>query len=197
MKRAIIFWLTVFVLTIIVNSCGSRQAESIKKKETTKTDFSGFFRNSGNSVEFQNLDFNLQTDIFKKKEVVVEIENNDFTIEPEDISKPAIYIEPNGKKHVLINSKLTSKNAKQKSNYKTEDSVKKNDIIVQKSVKEDQISSEAQVRLNQEAAISEANKNSNRKQWSLWNLLWFFIPILVIIGIWKLYKKYKSKKIEV
>lgn len=197
MKKLINFWLIVFVIAFIVNSCGARKSETHKKEETTKTDFSGFFGNSGNSLDFLNTNFNLQHDLFSKTGSNNVSEIDEFTVEPKDSSKLAVYIDPYGNKHTLENSKLTSKKSKQNINTKSEKSEKIKENTTSNSNKEYNFNAEHKANLNAESIISEADKNVKRDEWSPWNLFWLLIPIAIISGIWKLYKIYKNKKSEV
>lgn len=182
----------IIILSILLCSCGARKTETTKKEETTKTDFSGFFRNSGISQEFLKTDLDLQTNFNSNLMDLSKVNSYEFTFEPEDKTKPAVYTDPSGQKHTVENGKLTRKNTTEEKNINSGNSG--NSQLSQKSdlVKKDDQQSEGTIKGNSEATSSEKNKKAEREQWSLWNLLWLLIPIVLVFAVWKLWKNYKK-----
>lgn len=189
MKKSIQF----YFITILLISCGARKSESVKKEESMKTDFAGFFRNSGNSSEFLNQDFNLKKWSLSNVDTQNDVETDEFIVEPSDPTKPSSYTDPNGRKHIFENSKMTNKKTKDKNRTKSENSQNSDESLKLELQKKREQEVILAAKLKAEAAKLEAIKNTKRDQWSLWNLLWVLIPIGLILLIIALWKKYKSK----
>ncbi|MFW0737579.1 hypothetical protein [Flavobacterium sp. T12S277] len=188
MKNIIIFWITICAMVYIINSCGSRKAESQKSQKSEKVDFSGFFRNSGNSQEFINQDLNLNKWYNSNTDDLSEFETDEMTVEPSDLTKPAAYTDPTGKKHILDNTKLTNKKRKQKNKISSGNSGNSELILKTDHQKRAEQKAELQTSLKAAAEIAATKKNTDRQQWSLWNLLWLLIPVSLYLS-WKYYKK--------
>lgn len=183
----------LFILVLFsVLSCGSRKKDSNKKEESNKTDFSGIFRNSGNSQEFQNLDFNFTNESLTKADQSIESEKEDFSVEPSDPTKPATYTDPNGKKYVLDNAKLTNKKSKHRSKTKSVKSENSQELLKAELQKKAEQKAELKAKIIAEAKKREADLHLERKSSGLWNLLWILIPIALffIIKFW--WKNFKS-----
>lgn len=193
MKKTILFWVTIFTLAYLLNSCGARKSESQKKSGTTKTDFSGFFRNSGNSLEFLNTDLNLKSNYNSNIDLNVDTETDEFTVEPSDPSKPAVYTDPKGNKHSLENAKLTNKKTKENTKEKSEKSGKFEKVRKTDFQKQTGDTTVVQVNGNSEDTLSYNNNARSREGWSLWNLLWLLIPVAILILTVVLIKKFKKK----
>lgn len=192
MKNIIIFWLTVFAIVYITNSCGARKSESEKTEKTEKLDYSGFFRNSGNSQEF------LKSISYLTAFSVAKVDNQYLktttkkTFTPQNPNVPASYIDPEGKKYELNNTAVTEETIIEKNNKKSEKSEKSE--LVRKTDQEKRAEQEAemQVRLKAAAEIAAAKKNTDRQKWSLWNLLWLLVPVGLFFGGKWVYEKYKK-----
>lgn len=193
MRNTILFRITVIVITLLVNSCGARKSETEKKHTETKTDYTGIFRNSGNSSEFLKTDISYQSQfksfLFDKSK----IDAYEFTFEPEDLTKPATYTDPSGQKHVVENGKLTSKKThkdidRNSGNSGNSDATEK--AVITKKASQNNTAS---IKINDQATSDEWNKKTNREAWSAWNLLWILLPVFLILAAWKLYKNYKQK----
>jgi len=183
----------LYFIAIFLISCGARKTELAKKEESIKKDFSGFFRNSGNSEEFLNQDFNIRKWSLLKVDTQNDIETEEITVEPDDPTKPSSYTDPNGKKHIFENSKMTNKKTKSQNRTKSENSQNSDESLKLELQKKREQELIVAAKLKEEAAKLEAIKNTKRDQWSLWNLLWILIPIGLILLIIALWKKYKSK----
>lgn len=183
----------LFILVLFsVLSCGSRKKDSSKKEESIKTDFSGIFRNSGNSQEFLNLDFNFTKSSLTKGEQLFESEKEEFSIKPIDPSKPATYTGPNGKKHVLENAEMTNKKGKGISKTKSEKSENSQEFLKAELQKKAEQKAELEAKIIAEAKKREADLHLDRKAFSLWNLLWLLIPVGLFFVIKFFVNKYKS-----
>ncbi|WP_289659524.1 hypothetical protein [Flavobacterium panacagri] len=192
MRKALFFWLTVFLITTL-NSCGTRKTELHKKEAIEKTGFSGFFRNSGNSEEFLNTNLNIQTEFISSLLKIEEIDNDEFTIESKDSSKPAVYIDPFGKKYFLENAKLTNKKTAQKLNTKLDQAKNSSERLNTNAEKKYDSQTENQTNINSEGTFNEVDRSSHRYGWSKWNLFWLILSIALIYALRKLYKFYKKK----
>lgn len=183
----------LFILVLFsVLSCGSRKKDSSNKEESSKTDFSGIFRNSGNSQEFLNLDFNFKKSSLTTADQQSESEKEEFSIKPIDPSKPATYTGPNGKKHVLENAEMTNKKVRDISKTKSEKSENSQEFLKAELQKKAEQKAELKAKIIAEAKKREADLHLERKSSGLWNLLWILIPIALffIIKFW--WKKFKS-----
>ncbi|EJG02293.1 hypothetical protein [Flavobacterium sp. F52] len=180
----------ILLAAVLLASCGARKTETEKNSIETKKDFSGFFRISGNSEEFLNTDIVLQSQYKNILTDQSKIESFEFTFEPEDNSKPAIYTDPNGQRHVVENGKLTSKKTRENKGINKEDSQKIVETKKESKAKKENHDQKASVKTNDKTGVQDAKKNTSR---SAWNLLWLLIPVVIIYAIWKAFKKYKSK----
>lgn len=180
MKKLITFWIIFFGLIILVNSCGAKKRESSKKEEILKTDYSGFFRNSGNSSEFQQSDLNLQISTLTK----VDDQNQKVTtkkiIKPIDSNTPASYIDSEGKKHQLNNTEITEETIVEKNNKKSENSQNSQEILKSISEKDENFKYDQNIVINAEnKKVDEAIK-SDKKQWQLPWFFWLIIAVIIL-----------------
>ncbi|PIF32987.1 hypothetical protein CLU81_3557 [Flavobacterium sp. 9] len=192
MRNTIVFSLAILSILSVVSSCGARKSNVSKNEEKVKTDFSGIFRNSGNSHEILNQDFNLKkwsfTNLTDQKDIQIE----ETSIEPIDISKPASYIDPNGKKHILDNAKIVSKKTNDKSSNNSQNSQHSEEFLKTKQEKTAEQKTELAAKIKAEAKKKEAKKETNRQAISLWNFLWIIIPVILFFAGRSVYKKYKK-----
>lgn len=179
---------------MLLYSCGARKSETEKKEANIKTDFSGFFRNSGNSEDLLKTNFNLQTNYLNKWSDNSIFQCEEFSIEPDDETKPSSLTTPDGKTYTFQNAKLTTKKGQQKNDIQNRNSGNSQEILKTDYSKKEQLLHEAQIREKAEAALREKNKKIEREKWNLWNLLWLLLPIIVILVVWKLWKNYKKLK---
>ena len=91
---------------------------------------------------------------------------------------------PEGKKHTLNNAEVVIKETNKDKETKTDTSI--NSEITNKSELTDKSKADnkADVKKASEAIVID------KKEWSPVNLLWLFIPVLIVVF---LYNKYKSK----
>ena len=176
--KAILFWVFVITIFILMNSCGSRKAEKTRSTEETKTEAAT--QSDIAKKEESSLNVNQKTTVVEK-EKVREVET---TYKPIDPNKEATVTTPEGKKHILNNAKVVIKETTQDKETKTDTSI--NSEITNKSELTDKSKTDnkADVKKSSEAILID------RKEWSPVNLLWLFIPVLIVVF---LYNKYKSK----
>ena len=176
--KAILFWVFVITISILMNSCGSRKAEKNRINEESKTEATTESDIAKKEESSLNVD---QKTTVVEKEKVREVET---TYKPIDATKEATVTTPEGKKHILNNAKVVIKETTQDKETKTDTSI--NSEITNKSELTDKSKTDnkADVKKSSEAILID------RKEWSPVNLLWLFIPVLIVVF---LYNKYKSK----
>lgn len=192
MKNTNLFWLTVFAIVYFSNSCGARKSDSEKTEKSEKIDYSGFFRNSGNSSEFLNQNLNLKKSYSSNTDDQSEFETDELTVAPIDPSKPAAYTDPSGKKHILENSKMTNKKGNQKNKIVSGNSGNSEKTVKTDLEKKEENKSEIEASVTAAAKEKAVIKNTTRQQWSLWNFLWLLVPVGLFFGGKWAYNKYKK-----
>lgn len=169
----------VVSLLILFCSCGARQAEKKRTEESSKTELTNFSKIDKSE--------NTESNIKKSESVIINDQDQtttiEETVEPLDASKSASYTDSTGKKQELNNAKKTIKTTVKNNNTKTESAAK-----TEASVKIDKKESEAKNSKTKAVAEKKANDlNIKRDAWSLWNLSWLLVPIVVYLG-WKRFK---------
>jgi len=192
MKNNIIFWIIVLVGTVILNSCTARKSATDKKEQSTKTDYSGVFRNSGNAQEFLKTDLNIHTNYKNYLFDLSKISSYEFSFEPDDKTRPGTYIDPNGQKHVVENGKLNSKKTTEEKNIKSENSGNSQQILKSELEKKSNYIIQLETYIKEIKRLSEKNKKTEKEGFSFWNYFLILIPIGLMIIVWILYKKLKS-----
>jgi hypothetical protein len=188
MKNTILFWLAVIAIVYITNSCGARKSESEKTEISEKQDFSGFFRNSGNSEEFlKSINYTTAFSVAKVDDQNLKTTTKK-TFTPQNPKVTASYIDPDGKKYELNNTAVTEETIIEKNNKKSEKSEKSEVVRKTDQEKRTQQKAEMQARLKAAAEIAAAKKNTNRQESSLWKWLWLLVPVGLFAG-WKIYKR--------
>ncbi len=176
--KAILFLIFVITISILMNSCSARKAEKTRSTEETKTEAAT--ESDIAKKEESSLNVEQKTTVVEK-EKVREVET---TYKPIDPTKEATVTTPEGKKHILNNAKVVIKETTQDKETKTDTSI--NSEITNKSELKEESES------NNKAAAKKASEAIviDKKEWSPVNLLWLFIPVLIVVF---LYNKYKSK----
>lgn len=188
MKNTILYWLAVLAIVYITNACGARKSESEKTEKTEKLDYSGFFRNSGNSQEFlKSISYLTAFSVSKVDDQNLKTTTKK-TFTPQNPKVPASYIDPEGKKYELNNTAVTEETIIEKNNKKSEKSEKSELVLKTDQEKRSEQKAEAEARLKAAAEIAAAKKSTTRQELSMWNLLWLLVPI-GLFASWKLYKK--------
>lgn len=171
--KAILFWVFVITISILTNSCGSRKAEKNRSTEETKTEAATKNDIAKKEESSSNVD---QKTTVVEKEKVREIET---TYKPIDATKEATVTTPEGKKHILNNAKVVIKETTQDKETKTDTSI--NSETTNKSELKEESES------NNKAAAKKASEAIliDRKETNPLNLLWWLIPIFIIIFVLK------------
>jgi thiol:disulfide interchange protein len=188
-RNAIILWSLILFTSFLIMSCNARKSEINKKEEAIKTDITINSNNSSNSSLDTKEDLNIKKALVSKIDQQTQSESDELTVEPIDNTKPSIYTDPSGRKHVLENAKMTNK--KNKQNTKTNSSNSSNSEELQKAElkykNEQQAKTAAKIKAEKE--LSEKNKKAENAGFSSWNYLLFLFPIGLIIVVWRVYKK--------
>lgn len=184
--------LFVLVLTSIL-SCGTRKKDTAERKVTVQTEFSGISRNSGNSQEILNSVANLQTKSVTKVDDQNQKVTSKKTFSPINPALPASLTDENGKKYDLINASYTQEETIEKNNKKSENSQDSRELLKVKSEKIIEKKGELKAIIKHDAKSDEAELHVDRKASSLWNLFWLLIPVILILLVVALWKKYKNK----
>ena len=176
--KAILSWIFVITISILMNSCSARKAEKNRINEESKTEATTESDIAKKEESSSNVD---QKTTVVEKEKVREVET---TYKPIDPTKEATVTTPEGKKHTLNNVEVVIKETDKDKGTKTDTSI--NSEITNKSELTDKSKAEnkADVKKASEAIVID------KKEWSPVNLLWLFIPVLIVVF---LYNKYKSK----
>ena len=176
--KAILSWVFVITISILMNSCGSRKAEKTRSTEETKTEAATKNDIAKKEESSSNVD---QKTTVVEKEKVREVET---TYKPIDASKEATVTTPEGKKHTLNNAEVVIKETNKDKETKTDTSI--NSEITNKSELTDKSKADnkADVKKDSEAILID------RKEANPLNLLWWLIPLFIVVF---LYNKYKSK----
>jgi Flp pilus assembly protein TadB len=188
-RNAVLLWLLILLTSFLMMSCNARKAESNKKEEATKTDITLNSDNSDNSSLEIKEDLNIKKTSTSKVDQQNQSESDELTVEPIDNTKPSIYTDPSGKKHVLENAKMTNKKNKQET--KTNSSNSNNSEEFRKAELKYQNEQKAKLaaKLKAEKELAEKNKKVDKAEFSSWNFLLFLIPIALMLVVWKVYKK--------
>ena len=176
--KAILFWIFVITIFILMNSCSARKAEKNRSTEETKTETAT--KTDIAKKEESSLNVDQKTTVVEK-EKAREVET---TYKPIDATKEATVTTPEGKKHILNNAKVVIKETTQDKETKTDTSINSETTNKSELKEESESNNKAAAKKASEAIVID------KKEWSPVNLLWLFIPVLIVVF---LYNKYKSK----
>jgi len=160
----------ILLASILLIGCGTRKTSQTKTDVTTKEVV------TDNSVIETKTDTNLkvtyETEIDKTSGIIIETE----TIEPINSDKTSFYIDKNGNKTELGNSKITKTKTTRKTNEKTKanTNIVENKKVAETIKKDTKTKSKAKVKVKQKA--TESNKGN------FWN--WILLIVLVAGVIW-------------
>ncbi|MRX40573.1 hypothetical protein GJU43_14890 [Flavobacterium sp. LC2016-23] len=160
-------------------------------EKTEKQDFSGFFSNSGDSQKLLKQDLNLKKWSFSNATDLSELESEEMTVEPSDPTKPAVYTDPGGKKYILINAKITKKKENRKNKINSGNSGNSELKLKIDNKKREAQETKVLTSVKTSAKIASAKKNTDRKQFSTWNLLWLLLLLIPVLA-WRVYKKIRK-----
>lgn len=190
MKNLLKILFILYVLSLI--SCGARKTEKRSEEVKEKSEIKIDSQTSDSSVLSDNTTVNNSTESTTKINDKDETITRETTYEPKDISKPAIITDEKGNKIILENVKKTTKETIQKNNKKTDNTQKSNvatNIDKNLSKKNDsKIILDGKTTSEKESDI----KNSDKKTFNVFNLLWLLIPIGLLLLLYWAWKRYRS-----
>lgn len=188
--KHVLFWLLVFSIAFLLNSCGARKSELLKKQEDSKTEKTELVeKNTNTSISAT------ETKTETKQESIKVISENETVIEettdtPIDGSVVSEIIYLDGTKTIFKNVIRTTKKTRSKNNQNAVSSVNQISNTASES-KINQIQHEKkQSKLLEKKSSSQKEKLVQKEAWSVWNMLWLIIPALLV---YYLFKKYQSK----
>jgi len=178
----------MFTTAMSLTSCTARKSETNKKEEATKTDIAINSDNSSNSSLDTKEDFNIKKTAVSKVDQKNQSESDELTVEPIDNTKPSVYTDPSGKKHVLENAKMTTKKNKQETKTNSSNSDNSEEFHKAELKYQNEQKTKLAAKLKAEKELSEKNKKAENAGFSSWNYLLFLFPIGLIIVVWRVYK---------
>jgi hypothetical protein len=188
-RNALILWILILLTSFLMISCNARKSETNKKEEKTKTDLALNSDNSINSSLEIKADFNIKKTAISKTDQQNESESDELTVEPIDNTKPSVYTDPSGKKHVLENAKMTNKKNKQETKTNSSNSSNSEEFHKAESKYQNEQKAKLAAKLKAEKELAEKNKKTDKAEFSSWNYLLLLFPIGLAIVAWIVYKK--------
>ena len=185
MKKAdilrIFLWVIAFSIIALCYSCGARKKEESKKEEISKTNYAGFFRNSGNSQEI------LKSISYLNSYSVLKVDDQNLktttkkTFTPLNPNIPASYVDGDGKKYELNNSAVTEETIVEKNNKKSENSENYQNYQNSEVQKKENFDSNQNIQITTEGKKIDDQLKVNRDALHLTFWGWLFIAIVVLI----------------
>lgn len=188
--KHLLFWLLVFSIAFLLNSCGARKSEVLKKQEASETEKTQLVeKNTNTSISAADTKTEAKqesTKVVSENETVIE-ETTDTPIDGSVVSE---IIHPDGSKTVFKNVIRTTKKTRSKNNQNALSSVSQISNTASES-KINQVQHEnKQSKALEKKSSSQKEKLVQKESWSVWNLLWFIVPALLV---YYLFKKYRSR----
>lgn len=174
----LLFWIIVFTLTFVLNSCSARKAEKTRSTEETKTE-------TQTATILEKKEESAVT--VEEKTTVIEKDNSkivETSYRPIDPTKEATVTTPEGKKHTLHNAEVVIKETTQDKETKTDTSIDSETTNKSELKEESESNNKAAAKKSSEVIVID------KKEWSPVHLLWWLIPVLIVVF---LFNKYKSK----
>ena len=171
--RVLLIWLMAISMAFAMNSCGARKAEKTRSTEETKTEAATQSDIAKKEESSSNVD---QQTTVVEKEKVREVETTYKSI---DATKEATVTTPEGKKHILNNAKVVIKETTQDKETKTDTSINSETTNKSELTDKSKADNKADVKKSSEAILID------RKETNPLNLLWWLIPIFIIIFVLK------------
>jgi len=188
MKNIIIQIVLFFGLSLAI-SCNARKSETNKKEEATKTDIAVNSDNSSNSSLDIKEDSNIKKTEVSKVDQQNQSESDELTVEPIDNTKPSVYTDPAGKKHILENAKMTNKKNKQETKTNSSNSSNSEEFHKAELKYQNEQKSKLAAKIKAEKELAEKNKKAEKEAFSSWNFLLLLFPVGLIVVAWIVYKK--------
>lgn len=188
--KYLLFWLLVISIAFLLNSCGARKSEVLKKQEDSKTERTELVEKNTNtsisSTDTKTETKQESTKVISENETVIE-ETTDTPIDGSAVSE---IIHPDGTKTIFKNVIRTIKKTRSKNNQNAVSSFNQISNTASES-KSNQIQQEKkQSNLLEKKSTSQKEKLVQKESWNVLNLLWLIIPVLLL---YYLFKKYQSK----
>jgi len=160
----------ILLSTILLFSCGTRKVENKKIDVTTKE--VTIDKSITETKADTNVKITTNTETNKETGEVTETE----TLEPIDNTKPATYIDENGKSQSLNNAKKTKTKTKRKTNEN-----KKANIVVDK-VEKVAKKQQNDIKTKSKVSVQTKDKSTVSDKGNFWN--WILLIIFGICIIW-------------
>lgn len=178
--------IVILIFSFFLVSCGAKKTDKTSKSEVSKMELT----DKSQSEQSEESETNIDTNV--KKSEIITVNDKDQTttveetIEPIDASKLASFTQ-NGKKQELFNSKKTTKTTVKKNNSNT--NINTNTEASQKAASETnkKAATNNDIKIKAAAKKKEEDLHVDRKSWSIWNLWWLLVPVLIYL----VYKNYK------
>jgi hypothetical protein len=171
-----ILYILMIITTMWFISCSARQAEKKRNEERSKMELT----DQSKIDKSENQESNVKKSEVKTENKQEQTTTVKKTVEPIDPTKPASYVDENGNKKELNNSKETTETTTE--NKKTDTKVKTDSEENTKNAKKE---SEAKdIKAKEDTAKKAEEIHVKRDAWSLWNLAWLLVPVVIYLG-WK------------
>lgn len=186
----ICLWAFAFSIVALCYSCGSVKKDSSKKEEISKQDYSGFFRNSGNTEElFKSINYSSNLTLNKVNDQSEKVSTKK-TIKPHNPKLPASYIDSNGKKYELNNATVTEETIVEKTNKQTENSGNSQNSQNSEWKRKKSFDSIQKIKMeNEQKRIAEALK-LDREEWQFPFWIWLIIAAIISLVLAFLNKRF-------
>lgn len=183
----------LFILLIILTtSCGAKKSSSKSQEVKINTETKIESENKVTTDVKKEEVSNVKTEETKKTIDKGEVTIKETTYELIDKTKPGKVTTLTGVIE-LDNAKQTIKETIQKNDVQT-DGVKKKDSIGSTKIDLKKVDeNKTNVGQTDNSSSLSNSDESNRKQYNLFNSIWFYIITAAFIVIWFLYKRYRSK----
>lgn len=188
--KHLLFWILVLSITFLINSCGARKSQILKKQEDSKTEKTELVEKNANT-SISATDTKTET----KQEIINLISENETVIEetadtPIDGSAVSEIIYPNGTKTIFKNVIRKTKKTRIKNNQNAVSTINQVSNTASKS-KINQVQQEKkQSNSVRKKSSIQKEKMVQKESWSILNLLWLIVTVLLV---YYLFKKYRSK----
>lgn len=188
--KHLLFWILVLSITFLINSCGARKSQILKKQEDSKTEKTELVEKNANT-SISATDTKTET----KQEIINVISENETVIEettdtPIDGSAVSEIIYPNGTKTIFKNVIRKTKKTRIKNNQNAVSTINQVSNTASKS-KINQVQQEKkQSNSVRKKSSIQKEKMVQKESWSILNLLWLIVTVLLV---YYLFKKYRSK----
>lgn len=188
--KNVLFWIFIFSIAFLLNSCGARKSEVLKKQEASKTEKTELVeKNTNTSISATDTKSETKqenTKVVAENETVIE-ETTDTPIDGSVVSE---IIHPDGSKTIFKNVIRKTKKTRIKNNQNAVSSVNNFSNTVSE-IKSNQVKQEKrQYNSIEKKSSSQKEKLVQKESWSVLNFLWLIVPVMVL---YYLFKKYQSK----